>query len=66
MWAWKKGRIKEVNRFVDKKAYIFPFEREIWKSGIYVGNPLLDEIKNIVIIKNTGMLLFCQAAEKVK
>ena len=45
VWAWKKGRIKEVNKYVDKKAYIFPFEREIWRDGIYVGNPLLDEIK---------------------
>ena len=45
VWAWKKGRIKTVNRYIGKKAYIFPFEREIWKSGIYVGNPLLDEIK---------------------
>jgi lipid-A-disaccharide synthase len=45
VWAWKKGRVKDVNKYVDKKAYIFPFEREIWKDGIYVGNPLLDEIK---------------------
>ena len=45
VWAWKKGRIRDVNKYVDKKAYIFPFEREIWRDGIYVGNPLLDEIK---------------------
>ena len=45
VWAWKKGRVKDVNKYVDKKAYIFPFEREIWRDGIYVGNPLLDEIK---------------------
>jgi len=45
VWAWKKGRIKDVNRYVDVKAYIFPFEREYWKDGVYVGNPLLDEIK---------------------
>ncbi len=45
VWAWKRSRIKEVNKYVDKKAYIFPFEKEIWKDGIYVGNPLLDEIK---------------------
>jgi lipid-A-disaccharide synthase len=44
VWAWKKGRIKDVNRYIDTKAYIFPFEKEIWRDGIYVGNPLLDEI----------------------
>jgi len=45
VWAWKKGRIKEINKYVDKKAYIFPFEKKYWRDGIYVGNPLLDEIK---------------------
>jgi len=44
VWAWKSGRIKDVNAYVDKKAYIFPFERKYWSDGIYVGNPLLDEI----------------------
>ncbi len=43
VWAWKKGRIKVVNKYIDKKAYIFPFEEEYWGRG-YVGNPLLDEI----------------------
>lgn len=44
IWAWKKRRLKEINKFIDKKAYIFPFEKEYYKDGIYVGNPLLDEI----------------------
>ena len=48
VWAWKKGRIKTVNKYVDKKAYIFPFEEEFWGKG-YVGNPLLDEIKETTI-----------------
>ena len=43
VWAWKKGRIKTINKYIDKKAYIFPFEKEYWGEG-YVGNPLLDEI----------------------
>ena len=43
VWAWKKGRIKTINEYIDKKAYIFPFEKEYWGDG-YVGNPLLDEI----------------------
>ena len=59
VWAWKKGRIRDVNKYVDKKAYIFPFEREIWRDGIYVGNPLLDEIKEYrdkKIYKNIAFL----------
>ncbi|WP_457562749.1 lipid-A-disaccharide synthase [Caminibacter pacificus] len=64
VWAWKKGRIKEVNKNVDKKAYIFPFEREIWKDGIYVGNPLLDEIKEFRDNKEKGNIAFLPGSRK--
>ena len=64
VWAWKKGRIKEVNKYIDKKAYIFPFEREIWKDGIYVGNPLLDEIKIFRDDKEKGNVAFLPGSRK--
>jgi len=64
VWAWKKGRIKDVNRYVDKKAYIFPFEREIWTDGIYVGNPLLDEIKTFRDDKLYGNIAFLPGSRK--
>ncbi len=64
VWAWKKGRIKEVNKYIDKKAYIFPFEREIWKDGIYVGNPLLDEIKTFRNDKEKGNVAFLPGSRK--
>ena len=64
VWAWKKGRIREVNRYVDKKAYIFPFEKEIWKDGIYVGNPLLDEIKEFRDEKYYGNVAFLPGSRK--
>ncbi|GAB6074402.1 lipid-A-disaccharide synthase [Nautilia lithotrophica] len=64
VWAWKKGRIKDVNRYVDIKAYIFPFEREIWKDGIYVGNPLLDEIKTFRDDKLYGNIAFLPGSRK--
>ncbi len=64
VWAWKKGRIKEVNKYIDKKAYIFPFEREIWKDGIYVGNPLLDEIKEFRDEKIYGNVAFLPGSRK--
>jgi lipid-A-disaccharide synthase len=64
VWAWKKGRIKEVNAYVDKKAYIFPFEREIWEDGIYVGNPLLDEIKKFRDNKEYGNIAFLPGSRK--
>jgi lipid-A-disaccharide synthase len=64
VWAWKKGRIKDVNKYVDKKAYIFPFEREIWKDGIYVGNPLLDEIKTFRDDKLYGNIAFLPGSRR--
>ena len=64
VWAWKKGRIKEVNAYVDKKAYIFPFEREIWSDGIYVGNPLLDEITEFRDDKEYGNIAFLPGSRK--
>ncbi len=64
VWAWKKGRIKTVNKYIDKKAYIFPFEREYWKDGIYVGNPLLDEIKEFRDEKIYGNVAFLPGSRK--
>jgi len=58
VWAWKKGRIKEVNKYIDKKAYIFPFEKEFYRDGIYVGNPLLDEINEFRDNKTYGNVAF--------
>lgn len=45
VWAWKKGRIAAIERYTDVQAYIFPFEKEFWAKGVYVGNPLIEEIK---------------------
>jgi lipid-A-disaccharide synthase len=64
VWAWKKGRIKEVNKFVDKKAYIFPFEKEYWADGVYVGNPLLDEIKEFRSNEEKGNVAFLPGSRK--
>jgi lipid-A-disaccharide synthase len=64
VWAWKKGRIKEVNKYVDKKAYIFPFEKEYWRDGNYVGNPLLDEIKEFRDDKTYNTVSFLPGSRK--
>ncbi len=44
VWAWKKGRVKTVERYCDNLASIFPFENQFYHKSTYVGNPLLDEI----------------------
>ena len=46
LWAWRKSRIKLVQRFVDKMLVIFPFEAEFYRQhsvdAEYVGHPLAD------------------------
>lgn len=44
VWAWKKNRIKLIERYCDEAISIFPFEKEFFKDSKYFGNPLLDEI----------------------
>ncbi len=46
MWAWRPGRVKQLQRYVRKLLCIFPFEEEWFRQrGVeveYVGHPLLD------------------------
>lgn len=48
IWAWKKGRIKQIRRDVDEMMVILPFEKAFYeKQGMdvhYVGHPLLDAV----------------------
>src|SRR5271154_5375399 len=46
LWAWKKYRIREVQRYVDRMLVIFPFEEGFYLDrevqATYVGHPLAD------------------------
>lgn len=46
LWAWKKHRIKQVQRYVDRMLVIFPFEEAFYREravdATYVGHPLAD------------------------
>lgn len=46
IWAWKKKRIKHVQKYVDKMLVIFPFEQAFYReNGVaaeFVGHPLAD------------------------
>jgi lipid-A-disaccharide synthase len=48
VWAWNRGRVGKLKRYVDELLVIFPFEVDFYqRNGMkvtYVGNPLLDEI----------------------
>ena len=44
LWAWRKGRLKLVQRYVSEMLVIIPFEREFYaQNGVqveFVGHPL--------------------------
>lgn len=50
VWAWNQKRVLKIKRVVDQLFCILPFEVDFYRSwGMevdYVGNPLLDAIKN--------------------
>ncbi len=49
VWAWNKGRVSELKKWIDHLYVIFPFELKLFReAGItteYVGNPLQDAIQ---------------------
>ncbi|HYL93065.1 MAG TPA: lipid-A-disaccharide synthase [Alphaproteobacteria bacterium] len=44
IWAWRTGRVKQIQKYVRKMIVIFPFEQEFYKrhgvEASYVGHPL--------------------------
>ncbi len=48
LWAWRSGRVRTINRLVDRMAVILPFEREWYARHSvtvdYVGHPLIDTV----------------------
>lgn len=50
VWAWRRGRVDAMRRYVDHCLCILPFEeawfRERGVSAEYVGNPVMDAVRN--------------------
>ena len=48
VWAWRRGRVKQIARVVDRMLVIFPFEEDFYRRYhvpvTYVGHPLIDEM----------------------
>ncbi len=49
LWAWRQGRITQIQQYVRKMLVIFPFEEDFYRQhGVdveYVGHPLADELR---------------------
>ncbi len=51
LWAWRKGRVRHIARYVDRMVVIFPFEEDFYRSHdvpvTYVGHPLIEQLAHI-------------------
>jgi lipid-A-disaccharide synthase len=49
VWAWGRGRVRQIRKLVDKMLCILPFEEDFYRgrriNARYVGNPLMDVVK---------------------
>ena len=47
VWAWRKGRLRQLKRYIQHLLCIFPFEESFFRehgvAATYVGHPLADE-----------------------
>lgn len=50
LWAWNRKRVFKIKKYIDRMYCIFPFEKDFYANYdypvTYVGNPLIDSIKN--------------------
>ena len=48
IWAWRRGRVRQIAKSVDRMAVVFPFEVEFYRAhGVnvtFVGHPLLETV----------------------
>jgi len=48
VWAWNRGRIPKMARYLDLMLCIFPFEKPLYEQSglrtVYVGHPMLDSL----------------------
>ncbi len=49
VWAWRKGRVKTMQRIIDRLLCIFPFEEAFFREHrvpvTYIGHPLVARVK---------------------
>jgi lipid-A-disaccharide synthase len=49
VWAWNRGRIKKMARFIDLVLCIFPFEADLYAASglraVFVGHPMIERLE---------------------
>jgi lipid-A-disaccharide synthase len=51
VWAWRRGRVRQIARDVDRMIVILPFEEDFYRQHsvpvTHVGHPLIDELTGV-------------------
>ena len=51
VWAWNRGRIKKMARFIDLVLCIFPFEADLYGASglraVFVGHPMIERLETL-------------------
>jgi lipid-A-disaccharide synthase len=51
LWAWRRGRVRHIAKYVDRMIVIFPFEEEFYRAHdvpvTYVGHPLIEQLAGV-------------------
>lgn len=60
VWAWRRGRIKAICKYVDRLICLFPFEAELYRDrGLdvhFVGHPLAEDVRPTRSVEETRRL----------
>ncbi len=50
LWAWRRGRVEQVRKYIDKMLVILPFEKPFYEEHAveveFVGHPLVEELED--------------------
>lgn len=51
LWAWRRGRVRHIEKYVDRMIVILPFEEEFYRTHdvpvTYVGHPLIEQLEHV-------------------
>jgi lipid-A-disaccharide synthase len=51
LWAWRRGRVRHIAKYVDRMIVIFPFEEDFYKQHdvpvTYVGHPVVEQLAHV-------------------
>lgn len=66
VWAWKKARVKILEKTVDELLCILPFEPQFWTRAKYIGNPVAQETSKLKSSPQKDTTVFLAGSRKAE